>query len=112
MTIIKRKRRSDRNHVIYMIENIVTNELYVGLTALSYRGNAQRTLDRRIQKHVQRAFAENKAWALCESFRKHEPENHLYWVHEIVRGKAQAHKVETQLIDELDPKLNTFKKRA
>jgi hypothetical protein len=112
MTTVTRKRRSDRNHVIYMIENTITKELYVGLTVLSFRGNAQRTVDRRIQKHVQRAYAENKSWALCESFRSYEPENHLYWVHEIVRGKAQAHKVETQLIDSIKPQLNTFKKKA
>ena len=66
MTTVKRKRRTDRNHVIYMIENKVTQELYVGITVLSFRGNAQRTVDRRVQKHVQRAFAENKTWALWE----------------------------------------------
>jgi hypothetical protein len=112
MTTVKRKRRSDRNHVIYMIKNVVTEELYVGITVLSFRGNAQRTVDRRVQKHVQRAFAEDKAWALCESFRKYESENHEYWIHEIVRGKAEAHRVETHLIDTLNPNLNTFKKRA
>lgn len=110
MTIVKRKRRSDRNHVIYMIKNTITQELYVGITVLSFRGNAQRTVDRRVQKHVQRAFSENKTWALCESFRKYEPENHEYWVHEIVRGKAEAHRAETHLIDNLKPNLNTFKK--
>jgi Uri superfamily endonuclease len=110
MTCVKRKRRSDRNHVIYMIENQVTGHLYVGITVMSYRGSAQKTLDRRVQKHVQRAFAENKSWALCESFRKYQPENHVYWVHDVVRGKAQAHQVEVALIDELDPQLNTFKK--
>jgi hypothetical protein len=93
-----------------MIQNVVTKELYVGLTVLGFRGNAQRTVDRRIQKHVQRATTENKCWALCESFRKYEPENHEYWVHDVVRGKAEAHQVETHLIDTLNPQLNTFKK--
>ena len=111
MTTVTRKRRSDRNHVIYMIKNIVTNQLYIGITVLSYRGNAQRTADRRVQKHVQRAFTENKNWALCESFRKYEPENHEYWVHDIVRGKALAHQTEVSLIDEFRPQLNTFKKQ-
>jgi hypothetical protein len=110
MTTVKRKRRSDRNHVIYMIKNTVTDQLYIGITVLSYRGNAERTVDRRVQKHVQRAFAENKAWALCESFRKYQPENHLYWVHDVVRGKAAAHKTEVSLIDTYNPELNTFKK--
>lgn len=110
MTTVKRKRRTDRNHVIYMIKNTITQELYVGITVLSFRGNAQRSVDRRVQKHVQRAFSENKTWALCESFRKYEPENHEYWVHEIVRGKAEAHRAETHLIDNLKTNLNTFKK--
>jgi len=110
MTTVTRKRRSDRNHVVYMIKNTVTDQLYIGITVLSYRGNAQRTLDRRVQKHVQRAFAENKNWALCESFRKYEPENHEYWVHDVVRGKAAAHNMEVGLIDALNPQLNTFKK--
>ena len=110
MTTVKRKRRSDRNHVIYMIKNTITQELYVGITVLSFRGNAQRTVDRRVQKHVQRAFAEDRAWALCESFRKYEPENHEYWIHDVVRGKKEAHAQEVALIDELQPRLNTFKK--
>jgi len=110
MTTVKRKRRSDRNHVIYMIKNTITQELYVGITVLSFRGNAQRTVDRRVQKHVQRAFAEDKNWALCESFRKYEPENHEYWIHDVVRGKKAAHAQEVALIDSLQPKLNTFKK--
>lgn len=105
----KRKPRSDRNHVIYMIQNNVTRELYVGITVVSGR-SAQKSLDRRVQKHVQRAFAENKAWALCESFRKYEPENHEYWIHDVVRGKRAAHSVEVALIDHLGPQLNTFKK--
>jgi len=110
MTTVKRKRRSDRNHVIYMIKNTITQELYVGITVLSFRGNAQRTVDRRVQKHVQRAFAENKMWALCESFRKYDPENHEYWIHGVVRGKKAAHAQEVALIDSLVPTLNTFKK--
>ena len=110
MTTVTRKRRSDRNHVVYMIKNTVTDQLYIGITVLSYRGNAQRTLDRRVQKHVQLAYTENKTWALCESFRKYEPENHEYWVHDVVRGKALAHQTEVSLIDEFRPQLNTFKK--
>jgi hypothetical protein len=109
MTSVKRKRRSDRNHVIYMIQNVITKKLYVGITVMTGR-SAQRALDRRVQKHVQRAFAEDKAWAVCESFRKYEPENHEYWIHDVVRGKKAAHAMEVALIDELGPQLNTFKK--
>ncbi len=110
MTTVKRKRRSDRNHVIYMIQNVVTQDVYVGITVVNGK-SAQRALDRRVQKHVQRAFTENKNWALCNSFRKYQPENHEYWIHDVIRGKRSAHKIEVELIDSLAPKLNTSKKR-
>ena len=59
-----RKRRSDRNQVIYYIQDIVTLEYYIGLTALEFKGNVRKTLHRRMQKHLQRALAENKNWGL------------------------------------------------
>lgn len=106
----KRKKRSDRNHVIYCITNLLTKEQYVGLTALSYKGNVMRTLKRRMQKHLQRALAEDKNWGLCENLRVYGAENFEYGVLEIVRGKTQAHQRETYLINNFNPKLNTFKK--
>lgn len=107
--IAKRKKRSDRNHVIYCINNNITGEQYVGLTALSYKGNVKRTLTRRMQKHYQRAMAEDKGWALCESLRKYGAEAFTFGMIEMVRGKALAHERETQLIKQFNPKLNTFK---
>lgn len=103
-----RKRRSDRNHVIYMIENTKTGDQYIGITVLSFGGNAKRTLRRRVQKHIQRALTERKGWSLCKSIRKHGAEAHIYMVLEIVRGKAQAHVREIELISDLQPRLNTF----
>lgn len=104
-----RKRRSDRNQVIYLIQNIVTGEEYIGLTALSYNGNVYKTLYRRMQKHLQRANSENKGWALCESLRIHGPQNFVFSKLDIVRGKKEAHIRETLLIKEHNPALNTFK---
>lgn len=103
-----RKRRSDRNHVVYMIENTQTGEQYIGITVLSFRGNAKRTLRRRYQKHVQRALNEDKNWALCESIREYGADAHEYTVLEIVRGKKPAHARETELINTYQPQLNTF----
>lgn len=103
-----RKRRSDRNHVIYAIENTVTQETYIGVTVVVFGGNVDRSISRRVQKHVQRAFAENKKWSLSESFRTHGPENHVYYSLEVVRGKKPAHARETTLINEVQPKLNTM----
>lgn len=103
-----RKRRTDRNQVIYYIQNVVTHDLYIGLTALSFKGNIKRTLTRRMQKHMQRALAESKDWGLCKALRKFGATDFVFGPIEIVRGKKPAHVRETELIKELQPNLNTF----
>lgn len=103
-----RKRRTDRNHVIYVIRNIVNGQEYIGLTAVSYKGNVNRTMVRRFQKHVQRAMSEDKSWGLCRAIRKFGPEQFSIRKLEVVRGKKPAHARETELINTLKPKLNTF----
>ena len=106
---ITRQRRSDRNQVIYYITNVETGDSYIGLTALSFGGSVKRTLTRRMQKHLQRAMTETKNWSLCLSLRKHGPEAFVFGPLSTVRGKAQAHQRELELIREYDPQLNTFK---
>ena len=103
-----RKRRTDRNQVIYYIRNIVTGQEYIGLTVLSFNGNVKRTLIRRMQKHMQRAMTENKDWGLSRSLREYGNENFVFGVVEVVRGKKAAHARETELINTLQPQLNTF----
>ena len=103
-----RKRRTDRNQVIYYIQDVATQETYIGLTALSYKGNAFLTLRRRMQKHMQRALTENKNWGLSRALRTHGAERFVFGVIEIVRGKRPAHERETILINTLQPALNTF----
>ena len=105
----KRKRRSDRNHVIYLLCNTITQQDYIGLTALSYIGNSKKTVRRRFLKHVQRAMTENKDWGLSRSIREYGVTAFTVTVLHIVRGKAQAHKLETTLIKDIAPELNTFK---
>ena len=105
---ITRKRRSDRNQVIYFIQDNVTLEYYIGLTALSFKGNVRKTLNRRMQKHMQRALAENKNWGLSRALRERGAERFVYGVIEVVRGKRPAHARETELINTLQPALNTF----
>lgn len=102
-----RKKRSDRNHAIYCITNTVTNEQYIGLTAIST--TVKRSLFVRIRKHIQRAKTESKNWGLCESIRQHGTSSFNYGVVEIVRGKKAAHERETLLIKTFNPALNTFK---
>jgi hypothetical protein len=103
-----RKRRSDRNQVIYYIEHVATGDYYIGLTALNYNGNVKRTLHRRMQKHWQRALTENKSWGLSRALRKFGAEAFVYGVVEVVRGKKAAHARETELINTMQPALNTF----
>ena len=105
---ITRKRRTDRNQVIYFIQDKVTLEYYIGLTALSFKGNVRRTLYRRMQKHMQRALTENKNWGLSRALRERGADRFVFGVIEVVRGKRPAHARETELINTLQPALNTF----
>mgnify|MGYP003339428611 FL=1 len=104
----QRKRRSDRNQVIYFIEDVLTHDVYIGLTALSYKGNIRKTLIRRMQKHLQRALTENKNWGLSRALRERGAERFVFGVVEVVRGKKAAHARETELINTMQPALNTF----
>lgn len=108
MLITQRKRRSDRNQVIYYIQDVVTHDYYIGLTAVCFKGNLRKTLTRRMQKHMQRALAENKDWGLSRALRERGAERFVFGVIEVVRGKRAAHARETELINTLQPSLNTF----
>jgi len=105
---IVRKRRTDRNQVIYYIQDVETLEYYVGLTAMCFAGNVRKTLVRRMQKHMQRALAENKNWGLSRALRERGAERFVFGVIEVVRGKRPAHARETELINTMQPALNTF----
>ena len=105
---INRKRRTDRNQVIYYIQDVETLECYIGLTALSFKGNVFRTLRRRMQKHMQRAMTENKNWGLSRALRERGADRFVFGVIEVVRGKRPAHVRETELINTMQPALNTF----
>jgi hypothetical protein len=103
-----RKRRTDRNHAIYVITNVLTSEQYVGITAVSFGGNVKRTLNRRMQKHMQRAQTENKSWGLSKNLREFGAEAFTFGLLEVVRGKRPAHARETILINTVQPAMNTF----
>lgn len=99
-----RKTRSDRNHVIYSLT--IGKREYIGVTVVNNR-SPSKSLNRRWQKHVQRAYAEDKGWKLCEAIRKHGPEKFTVEIVQVVRGKSAAHQVERDLIRVRKPKLNT-----
>jgi hypothetical protein len=97
-----RKKRSDRSHIVYVITNNVTGDKYVGITA----GRSKKELRVRVQKHVWRAFNEDKGWALCNSIVTYGTVAHSYGIYAVVRGKAAAHDLERELIAIYDPALN------
>lgn len=102
-----RKKRSDRNHVLYRITCVDTGDSYIGLTVA--KGHAfLRSVKVRWQKHVSRALREDKPWYFCEFLRSMPEAEFRYEVLEVVRGRKPAHQRERQLISELAPTLNTF----
>lgn len=102
-----RKKRSDRNHVLYRVICQDTGDSYVGLTVA--QGQAfVRSVKVRWQKHVSRAVRENKDWSLCQFIRDNIDSAFTYEVLEVVRGRKPAHQRERELIAELGPTLNTF----
>jgi group I intron endonuclease len=101
-----RKKRSDRNHIIYKIDNTVTGESYIGITQLLGRAYRE-SIQRRWRQHVSRANTQNLNWRICESIRQYGPEVFIINIFEVVRGKSEVHARETQIIKELKPVLNT-----
>jgi len=102
-----RKKRSDRNHVLYQIVCNDTGDSYVGLTVA--QGSAfLRSVKLRWQKHVSRSIREDKDWELYRCLRENADAQWTYEVLEVVRGRKPAHQRERELIVELQPTLNTF----
>jgi len=98
-----RRKRSDRNHVLYQLT--IGEQTYIGLTVA--QGQAfLRSVKVRVQKHMSRARKESKDWAICEALRSSEVVQ--YEVIEVVRGRKAAHSRERELIEALSPSLNTF----
>ena len=104
---MNRKKRSDRNHVLYLVTNINSGDTYVGLTVA--QGQAYlRSVKVRWQKHVSSALNDGKDWAFSKELRSNPTSSWTYQVLEIVRGRKNAHQRERQLIADMSPTLNTF----
>lgn len=100
-----RKKRVDRNHVVYELN--VLGLTYVGVTAKT-ESTALKSARTRANKHFYRAKTENKDWLLCEALRELNSKDEIVVrVLAVVRGKAQAHKEEVRIRRELGPALNT-----
>jgi predicted GIY-YIG superfamily endonuclease len=98
-----RKKRSDRRHIVYMLQNVATGDFYIGIT----QGFRKRDLRIRVQKHIRRALTEHKSWTLCDAIRSYGVSAFVAQQLAIVKGKTSAHALERQLIGEYSPTLNS-----
>jgi hypothetical protein len=99
-----RKRRTDRTHVIYILEH--GDEFYIGVTAKT-ESTPLKSVKTRWNKHVYRSRTEALAWRLCERLRDTDAQGWTLGIIEVIRGKAAAHQRERELIREYQPTLNT-----
>ncbi len=100
-----RKKRSDRNHIIYELR--IGTDNYIGVTAKT-ESTINKSVLARAAKHFYRAKTETKDWLLCRALRELASKDDIeVLVHEIIRGKAQAHRREVELRRALRPTLNT-----
>ena len=100
-----RKKRTDRNHVIYQLT--VGTLRYVGVTAKT-ESTALKSARTRAAKHFYRAHTEALDWSLCSVLRLLEDKSQItVAVLEVIRGKAEAHRREVELRRQLRPELNT-----
>ena len=100
-----RKKRVDRNHIIYELRVPAGN--YIGVTAKT-ESTVAKSVRVRANKHFYRAHSENKNWTLCVALRELTDKSDIeIVVHAIVRGKAEAHKEEVRIRREVRPNLNT-----
>lgn len=100
-----RKKRVDRNHIIY--ELVVGGLNYIGVTAKT-ESTVQKSVRARAAKHFYRAKKESKDWLLCQALRQLNSKDEIeILIHEVVRGKAEAHKREVEIRRQVNPVLNT-----
>ena len=106
--MIRRKRRSDRNHIIYRLKNVETGNEYIGITVQRDQ-KVIGSVKLRFKQHISRCKTTGKKWLLYEEMRRYGYENFSYEVLEVVRGKRQSHRREVEYINEYNPMLNTKK---
>ena len=100
-----RKKRQDRTHIIYELR--VNGLSYIGVTAKT-ETTVNKSVLARAAKHFYRAKREAKDWALCHPLRTLSDKSEIeVLIHEVVRGKAAAHKREVELRRAINPALNT-----
>jgi 3-deoxy-D-manno-octulosonic acid (KDO) 8-phosphate synthase len=105
-TTKKRKKRSDRTHIIYQITNTVTQEIYIGV-AVKITKDIRKTLHNRWLRHIYKATVIQANFTICESIRTYGVEVFEKQIIKTVRGKKEAFKIEAEIINNVKPQLNT-----
>ena len=100
----RRKRRSDRNHVIY-VATCPEGRRYVGVTFARRRAYLGSAL-LRWKAHVHNATVYDHDTLLGHAIREHGSGSFALEILEVVRGKKNAHERERELIQEMRPELN------
>lgn len=106
MTQTRRKRRTDRNHIVYQLT--VNGESYIGVTVKDTH-NPRASVQRRVSKHWYRRQDDTKqGWRLYQVLATLDTREHIQFeVLHVIRGKRSAHALERELIREVQPTLNT-----
>jgi hypothetical protein len=100
-----RKKRVDRNHIVY--ELVVNGLNYIGVTAKT-ETTVLKSVRARAAKHFYRAKTEGKEWLLCIALRELASKDEIeIKVHEVIRGKAAAHRREVEIRRAIVPVLNS-----
>jgi hypothetical protein len=104
--MLNRKKRSDRNHIIYEIFNTFNGKSYLGITACIGRRTNYSVVNR-FNKHCSRAKMEDKDWALYRDMKIFNKDVYELYIIEVVRGKALAHQKEVEYLKEYNYELNS-----
>ena len=104
-----RRKRVDRNHIVYSIT--INGALYIGVTAKT-ESTVPKSLWSRLSKHwYRRNDPARLQWALYSALRSlTERGEAVIKAEHIVRGKVAAHKLERDMIRQYRPVLNTDKR--
>jgi len=104
-----RKKRTDRNHIVYSI--FIDGAVYIGVTAKT-ETTVNKSLWSRLSKHwYRRNDPAREHWALYTAMRGLTDRSEaVIRVEHVVRGKEAAHKLEREMIRQFRPVLNTDKR--
>ena len=101
-----RKKRTDRNHIVYSI--FINGAVYIGVTAKT-ETTVNKSLWSRLSKHWYRRNDPTRLhWGIYAAMRELSDRSEaIIRAEHIVRGKEAAHKLERELIRKYTPALNT-----